>query len=391
VAVKTRWAIVSALALLGLHEGGCRRKPADGLSFEWAGGGESGADDTGATGGGQSGEGNPGSGGSGGKNGGGTSGASTGGTTPLSTGGATGGGGGRPPKPSGGTAGRGTGGGSAGVEVGGSGGDDPQDAGAGGAAPDPCLDASDSDEDGVTDPCDDDDDDDGYLDVDDLAPLDPFAPGGVVAPGTIINDACVKDVLAELESLSMTMPIHRERFPPEMDGYYVRPAGQGVILAANDGAAIGATTVGMEARVKLVGVDRFDAAVIDFWNGQPTAYAIGSGGWVRGRGVDFTHYAGSGGLVILYSASRGASGSWLDGFYLSILLPTSGLPHVECPTGAGKYRFSSASLTSKVKPAELEFMCVDQNAAFVPTEDWPTGANGRCECTTDYKISCDGS
>jgi hypothetical protein len=387
VVVKIRWVVVGALAVLGLGESGCRRRQAENR-YEWVAGGESGAagaDDENQ--GGQSGKGNAGSGGAGGKGVGGTAGAATGGSAPASTGGSSAGGAGRRPNGGrGGTAGGPTGSGSS--AGGGFGGEDAQEGGAGGTAPDPCFGASDNDEDGVTDPCDDDDDDDGYLDIDDVAPSDPFEPGGLAAPGTITNDACVKGVLAELESLGMPMPVHRERFPPEMNGYYRRAAGQGKVLAANDGAMVGATTYGMEARVgNGPDVDRFDAAVIDFWNGEPTSFGIGQGGWVRGRGADFTHYGGSGGLVMLYSATRGASGSWLDGFYLSILLPTSGLPHAECPTGAGKYRFMSAPLTSYLEPADLLFMCVDQDAGYVPTERWKRNRE-TCECTSEYQVSC---
>jgi hypothetical protein len=248
----------------------------------------------------------------------------------------------------------------------------------------------DTDEDGVNDPCDDDDDDDGFRDDDDTARLDPFLPGGLAAPGTILNDACVKDVLTELESLGMAMPIRRERFPPEQDGYYVRAVGTGSILAANDGAPVGATTVGMEARVFVVGVDRFDSAAVDFWNGQALSYGLGRNHWVRGRDADFTHYGAGAGFVLFFSARRGSVGDWLDGYYLSIILPTTGLPHAECPAGAGAYRFSDAPLTTRVEASELEFMCVDQDSGYVPTERWTRSGGEACECTNAYRVSCTG-
>ncbi len=266
----------------------------------------------------------------------------------------------------------------------------PEPGGAGGVGSDPCVDAPDTDEDDVTDPCDDDDDDDGYVDGDDLAPLDPHVPGGLVAPGTIVNDACVKEVLAELEALGMTMPIHRGQFPPSQDGYYVRSSGQGKILAANDGAVVGASTTGMEARVVSKSVARFDSAVVEFAGGNPIGSASGSNAHVRGRDQDFTHLGGSGGLVVLFSATRGESGSWIAGRYLSLLLPTSGMPHAECPLGAGRYRFSSAPLTAKVEPAELDYMCVDENAGYVPNEYWTRGDGAECECTSSYLVSCAG-
>jgi hypothetical protein len=260
--------------------------------------------------------------------------------------------------------------------------------GTGGVESDPCIGAPDTDEDDVADPCDDDDDDDGYVDGDDVAPLDPRVPGGLVAPGTIVNDACVKDVLAELESRSMTMLIHRGQFPPPQTGYYVRGSGQGEILAANDGAAVGATTTGMEARVESKSVTRFDSAVVDFAGGTPTGSASGHNAHVRGRGRDFTHYGGSGGFALLFSATRSDNGSWLDGRYLSILLPTSGMPHTECPVGAGRYRFSTAPLTAKVEPAELDYMCVDEDAGYVPKEFWMRSDGAECACTSNYLVSC---
>ncbi len=392
---RTRWlSIVCGIALSSVLGPACKRTPAKAGDYEWMGGGESGApgvEPLGSQGGAGSSH-----GGTGGGKGGADSETEPRGGGAGMAGAASNGGSGAAAGDAAGHAGKPAGGGSGGGDGPGpqnSGGESDSggpagEGGAGGDASDPCADAPDTDGDGLTDPCDDDDDDDGYLDLDDAAPLDPGSPGGLAAPGTIVNDACVKDVLAELDSLGLTMPIHREQFPPNMDGYYVRAAGTATIAAANDGATVGVSLYGMEARLETVGRERFDAAVIEFWGGQAISTSIGHDGLIRGRGNDFTHYGATGGMIVMYSATRGPTGNWLDGRYLSILLPMSGMPHSACPAGAGLYRFSSAPLISKVLPDALDFMCLDEGRGYVPSERWTRESGDLCDCTSTYQVSC---
>ena len=44
-------------------------------------------------------------------------------------------------------------------------------------------------------------------------------------------------------------------------------------------------------------------------------------------------------------------------------------------------------LQTKVAASELEYMCVDGDAAYAPTERW-SPSEVTCECTLDYEVAC---
>ena len=332
--------------------------------------------------------------------------------------------GGSGPATSGGTSGAGTGGekssGGAGGASNGAAGKGAALAGNGGAAgaaasdncpDDPSPDQTDTDGDGKGDVCDDDDDNDGFLDGDDPSPKDPNVPGDFSTPEKILADPRVVKALAALADAGYHLKTHTETSPPDISGYYRKADGEGSFVANSGGGGVGQSITGEEFREILNADGRYDSYSVSFANGSPLTFGLGRSRIVRGTGNEFTIYSTAHGVctendsnytlfsIGITSASVDpATGDWLGALALGVTIGTMGELTDACASRynglvekTGEWTASQEDRDEKVAVSELEYMCVDGDAAYVPTQTW-TGTGGKaCQCTTDYAVSCSGS
>ena len=266
----------------------------------------------------------------------------------------------------------------------------------------------DTDADGLGDACDTDDDGDGFADADDPAPLDPSVPGDFSTPEAILDDPIVRDALEEAERAGVAVRTETGLTPPDIGGYYDRADGSGVFTATSDGSDVGRRLIGAESRVEQGPANAVDSASVGYSGRRALIFGLSEGSLIRGEGNRFTVYSRNRGTcteagsdydtfgVGIYSAEvEPESGDIVDNVSLSVTIDTAGELSSACAARiggvaelAGEWSVVSYALRRRVEPSSLLYMCVDGDAAYVPTETW-TGSDGMsCECTEDYQISC---
>lgn len=360
-------------------------------------------DDTAGSGGSSSGGGggsvNTDSGGSAGDSGGSDAGSSSSGGSSSGTS-ASGGGGAGGSSTSGGSAGEG--GSSAGGTNGGSGGE------AGAAPVDNCPDVdnpdqTDTDGDGLGDACDDDDDDDGFADGDDPAPLDPETPGDFSSPEAILADPRVKTAIEAMAEAGYDFATHTKRRPPDITGYYRHPRLGSTVVTSGDGTSLGNGIVAHERRFTVSGALIADA-IIEYENDAAIGYGSGDGAFYRGDGADYTIYARSkyrcvDGLEIQYVDITSGSvdestGDLVDIMSIKITVADNGMQSAAC-NFSGDVEFEGGwvgtvtPLVTKIGTADLLYMCVDEDAGYIPGEAWTRADGAACECSSAFAVDCE--
>ncbi len=338
-----------------------------------------------------SGSGGSGAGGTGGTGGTGGSGASAGKEATSGTGGTTGGTGG-------------TTGGSAGMATAGAAGAPASD----NCPDDPSEDQTDTDGDGLGNVCDADDDNDGFGDTDDPEPLNIDVPGDFSTPEKVLADPRVMDALAGLSEAGYDMNPHSETDPPDVSGYRRKPSGDGEFVANSGGGGVGQMIVGSESRAELDENGLLNSYDVSFSGTTPTGYSIQRGQIVRGTGNAFTIYktsrsvcTESGSDFVNYSlgivtgALEETTSDWVDVLRLSVTIGTSGELTSACASRLnglveveGEWTASAIPRYETVEPTELDFLCVEGNAGYVPTEEWSGADGSACTCTTEYAVEC---
>jgi hypothetical protein len=288
---------------------------------------------------------------------------------------------------------------------------------AGSAAPsdncpgDPSSDQTDTDGDGKGDVCDDDDDDDGFLDDDDPSPKDPKVPGDFSTPEKILADAHVTKALAALKDAGYDLKTHTETSPPDISGYYRKAEYEGSFVANSGGGGVGRAIAGEEFHEVQTADGRYDSYSLSFSGSQPTGFGVGRSRIVRGTGNEFTIYSTARGVCtentsnytlfsigITSGSVDAATGDWVNVLGIGVTIGTTGELTDACASrydglveNAGEWAATEEDRDEKVAASELEYMCVDGDAAYVPTQTWSGTGGKACECTTDYAVSCSGS
>lgn len=266
----------------------------------------------------------------------------------------------------------------------------------------------DTDADGQGDACDSDDDNDGFQDVDDPAPLDSTKPGDFATPEAILNDAVVQEAIEQARLAGVEVRTDSGLTPPTLSGYYNRADEAGRFTATDNGTEIGRSLVGAESRLDQGAGNSIASAVVSYNAGSPIAFQIAEGSLIRGEGNLFTIYsrgkstcteADSDYDLFTVGISSGewdpVTGNILDTRSLSVTIDVAGELTDACAsriTGAaelaGGWSVREYALDQYVEPSSLLYMCVEDDAAYAPTEEW-TGSDGMaCSCTEDYQISC---
>lgn len=271
---------------------------------------------------------------------------------------------------------------------------------------DPSSDQTDTDSDGQGDVCDEDDDQDGFLDDDDPKPLDTDVPGDFSTPEKVLADPRIEAAIAGLHDAGFEFEARLEKDPPDVTGYFRKEDGEGEFVANSGGGDVGVNIVGYETRLRATDDSRLESAELSFTSGSPISFSIVTSQTLRGKGKKYTIYttfrsvcteAGSNHVrfgVSIDSGSVDANGNLIDTLSLHATVATQGELSSECAARANgltenenEWSASSVPLQTKVDPSELEFMCVDRDAGYVPTETW-SRSNKDCECTVDYEVAC---
>lgn len=251
---------------------------------------------------------------------------------------------------------------------------------------------TDHDADGWADDCDDDDDDDGLLDIKDVSPLDPTLPGDTPSnsPGYVLTHPCMVQALHAIEARGFSIPVRRQRGAiAPLDGYYVRPELSGAILATSDDRNVGKVLTRIESRRRYLYDDKYQLDAVEVYAGVPT-YSHGADA-VRGRDDELTGFGSGDGTLLLVAFRREPGGRrWSDVVVLFVTAPEpeAGSRIESCPEGWGTWVLSAQPGWQRVEADELDYMCADGEAAYLPDESW-TDANERtCVCSHDYEVVC---
>ena len=268
----------------------------------------------------------------------------------------------------------------------------------------------DTDLDDQGDVCDFDDDGDGFNDDDDPAPLDNTVPGDFSTPEAILSNPLIRQALDEtaLQGIVITPDLGLD--PPDISGYYVFAEGSGMAIATSDGTDIGSPLVGSERRITVNPDNTTTGATVSFTMGNPIGFGAGQGVRVpyRGESNHFSSYGRSGltcteggsnyavqSVVILVGNSDVATGNIVDVTAIGVTVNTTGNLTPVCASrfggnteSVGEWLVTTEPLFERVQPASLTYMCVDDDAAYAPTETW-VGSDGLdCSCTESYMIMC---
>ena len=266
----------------------------------------------------------------------------------------------------------------------------------------------DTDGDGAGDACDSDDDNDGFNDDVDPNPLDDSIPGDFSTPEAIINNPLMKKALRDARAEGIEIRTDQGLNPPDITGYYDLADLHGTFTATSNGVDVGNSLVGSESRITSKPGNFVDRASVAYTSLEPIAFGIGSGSIIRGEGNKFTIYSRGKGTCteqgsdydtfyvgITSSTLDPSSGDILYSTNISVTVDTAGNLTTACADRlAGEGEFTGGwsvityTLKSKIDVADLQYMCVDENKGYVPTETWTDSNGAACSCTTDYTVSC---
>lgn len=266
----------------------------------------------------------------------------------------------------------------------------------------------DTDGDGMGDACDNDDDGDGFQDVDDPAPLDSTRPGDFSTPEAILEDPVVQNALQEAEAADASVRAETALTPPAIGGYYDRADALGVFIATSDNTDIGRGLIGNEVRIDQNADNTVALAGVSYTSSRPVFFNIAEGSLIRGEdnrvtiysrgkstctesGSDYTTFS----IGITSSEWEPATGNLLNTRSLGVTVDTEGELTQACANRlggsvelAGEWVVIEYALSERVEPSSLIYMCVDDDAAYAPTESWTSSDGMACSCTDAYQISC---
>jgi hypothetical protein len=250
-----------------------------------------------------------------------------------------------------------------------------------------------------------DSDGDGFYDAIDPAPNDASNPGDFSSPEKILANPSIQVALQAARDHGMELRADLGHNPPDLTGYYSTSLG-GRTVATESGISIGNTYVASESRVRTEG-ERYEKALVGYYSGKSISFSYNQGSFLRGEGNYFTIYSPYketcteiGANYVTYgvrveSAVRDPqSGTLSSRSYSLIRLTSSGTLTPACDTrlaGDAKSKWTvgyGASSTKIDDASDLNYMCVDDNKAYIPNETWTNSDKQSCRCTTNYEVSC---
>ncbi|MET0795432.1 MAG: hypothetical protein ABW061_28195, partial [Polyangiaceae bacterium] len=109
------------------------------------------------------------------------------------------------------------------------------------------------------------------------------------------------------------------------------------------------------------------------------------------NGANFAIYSVSIGSTLIDAAS----GDWKDQRSISVTLATTGTVTAACADSfaanlevTGGWVAGVTPLSRLVSAGQLSYMCIDQKAAYAPTETWQRTNGANCTCSLSHAVSC---
>ena len=266
----------------------------------------------------------------------------------------------------------------------------------------------DTDNDGKGNVCDNDDDNDGFKDKIDPAPLDASNPGDFSTPEAILAYPPMKKALKSAQKQGIAFHSELGLTPPDITGYYKKYDGTGKFLATGNGESIGNTIVGYEYRFNVQSNHLLDSARASFTDSRHIGFSLEKGAIIRGENNSFSIYTLGKGTcteddsnysmyyVKITSATIRDNKDILNTKEIALTVATEGKLTQVCAdrwAGDGEkiggWSLDSFETNHHIEDVDvLEYMCIDKNKAYVPTETWTNSSNKVCSCTKEYEVSC---
>jgi len=240
-------------------------------------------------------------------------------------------------------------------------------------------------------------DKDGFVDDVDHSPDVPLENGKFANLENVVNAEGVKRILKIAKERGVDVKLQLGNNPPKLKGIYRSETGGNVVYARNspEGRTTGAAIV--ETEFKLCTTKGYSRRL----NFSPYGFQNFSG-ILKGDGKHFSIYhlglASSSADCKVYEVSvengKVASNGDIKNFK-TIIAP---LGYDEKTPGAcdiykGAKRTEEVYTTRDRKKItdldDLEYMCVDEGKAYVPTETWKNKAKESCKCTANIEIECE--
>lgn len=265
----------------------------------------------------------------------------------------------------------------------------------------------DFDEDGYADACDRDDDGDGFDDDIDPDPFDPLVPGDYSTPEAILGDPLIQTVLQAAEEAGHPLTTSLATAPPNVAGYYREAIGSATYKASGDGTSVGERSAGGEYRWETTGL-LFSAAATFFSEAGPLGnYVHSTNQLLRGEGDGFTIYSR---FKVVCTASGKAYATYRIGVWSGRVEPDTGdlvenlsasvtvaaeEGSAACTNIAGNaeivggWNVRAVPRMVRSSPESMQYMCVDEQAAYVPEETWVRANGETCSCSGGLAVKCE--
>jgi len=251
-------------------------------------------------------------------------------------------------------------------------------------------------------------DGDGFEDAIDPNPSDPSDPGDFSTPEKIAQDPRVKVALAAAKAANVEIATHTELTVPDVSGYYSTADGNGYFAASGNGVDVGLGAAGGEQRITAFPDATMDSAGVSFTNNAPVGFGLSQGTLLRGTAREITLYSRGKGVCTVNGANYATygiyigsavidpiSGDWKDQRTIGVTVATKGTLTTACATSLagdreimGGWVVQVTPLMSFVTAGQLKYMCVDEKAAYAPTETWTRTGGAHCTCNYPHAISC---
>jgi hypothetical protein len=218
----------------------------------------------------------------------------------------------------------------------------------------------------------------------------------------------VQDALAAAAAAGYPIATDTRPEPPPITGYYLKPLGEGRFVASGNGANLSSGTLGNEIRVTVHDDATVSEASVSFDASGQFGSIVTSGLLLRGANDDFTMYQsytipcpyqGTDRVIEGVSIRSGrfvaATGDWESLRQINVTVAASGTRTSSCDQAfagdtelAGGWIVSETPRHQRITVADLEYMCVDENAGYVAGEDWTRADTTACSCSNDFLVVC---
>jgi len=244
-----------------------------------------------------------------------------------------------------------------------------------------------------------DSDNDGFRDVTDSDfPNDPFENGKYNNLENVVNSEGVKRILKIAKEKGLTVNLQLGNNPPKLNGYYKSETGGRVYYARN---ALGGRYTGASLAETEFRYCTSKGYVEDVVN-SPSGPGFGREK-LRGEGNYFTFYdltsrKYSSECIGYHADIRSGKVDSKSGDIKNYKVVIAPLGYKEMVSGAcdiykTSRRWEEVFTTADEKKVtdldELEYMCVDDNKAYIPKETWKNKEKQSCKCTADVEIECE--